>query len=308
MPPHAPGGLRGFLRELPLVGDGIRGGRALSRAKLRRLLRPLGFVQADTLGAFPPASAGARGLIADLTEGAIRDTFPRLLDLQRLVDGSAGEVVVSSVAEFLAAQDNTELTARAERLGHLLDAHGSDKLSVHDNAAFYAWLLGEPEQVRATLEIGLGTNDTSVPSHMGRAGRPGASLRAFRDYLPRARVYGADVDRGCLFAEERIATYFVDQTEPASLAALDAAIDEPLDLIIDDGLHAPHANLATLTFALRRMRRHGCGACVVEDIPERALPLWHHVAGLLPDAEFDVQLLRGRAACLCLVRLRSDLA
>jgi hypothetical protein len=70
------------------------------------------------------------------------------------------------------------------------------------------------------LEIGLGTNNTDVVSNMGSEGVPDASLRAFRDYLPNARIYGAGIDKRILFEESRIKTYFADQTDLAAAARL----------------------------------------------------------------------------------------
>ena len=65
-------------------------------------------------------------------------------------------------------------------------------------------------KVNTLFEIGLGTNNINVRSNMGLDGKPGASLRAFRDYL-NINVYGADVDKGILFEEDKIKTYFIDQ-------------------------------------------------------------------------------------------------
>ena len=51
------------------------------------------------------------------------------------------------------------------------------------------------------------------------------------------------IDRRILFHEDRISTFWVDQTDPNSLDALAAQLgDIKFDLIIDDGLHLPHAN------------------------------------------------------------------
>jgi SAM-dependent methyltransferase len=115
---------------------------------------------------------------------------------------------------------------------------------------------------------------------MGRQGKPGASLRAFRDYLPRACIYGADVDTRILFEEDRIKTFFVDQTDLASLESLGRRIAGDFDLIIDDGLHSPNANIAVLAFALKRLKPGGW--VVIEDIVGDAAPVWHVVAALLP--------------------------
>jgi len=49
-----------------------------------------------------------------------------------------------------------------------------------------------------------------------------------------------------------------------SFDALATAIDCQLDVIIDDGLHCPNANIASFIFALRNLRSGGW--FIVEDI------------------------------------------
>jgi hypothetical protein len=119
--------------------------------------------------------------------------------------------------------------------------------------------------VRKVFECGLGTNDPSIASNMGIDGRPGASLRAWRDYFPHAFIYGADIDRTILFSEERIATFEVDQTDPASIAALwqnDGLRD--FDLIVDDGLHTFEAGIHFFEHSHDRLRPGGI--YVIEDV------------------------------------------
>ena len=49
------------------------------------------------------------------------------------------------------------------------------------------------------LEIGLGTNNPKIVSSMGLKGKPGASIRAFKEIYINASIYGADVDENILF-------------------------------------------------------------------------------------------------------------
>lgn len=168
-----------------------------------------------------------------------------------------------------------------EELRALFQKYGSDKSTGHNYYLLYAWLLSAKRREELSmLEIGLGTNNIDVPSNMGLDGKPGASLRAFRDWAPRIRVVGADVDKRVLFAEERIETFYVDQTQPAVLAELAARFaPASFDMIIDDGLHNSEANLNTLLFALPLLKDHG--ALVIEDIGLADLPYWQIVFGLL---------------------------
>lgn len=156
----------------------------------------------------------------------------------------------------------------ATELCRSMARHGSDKaLGWHSYTPFYAALLATlPGPVRSLFEIGVGSNRLDVPSNMGLDGHPGASLRAWRDYLPGAQVYGGDIDETILFAEDGIETFFVDQTRSETFDALWARLPETtFDVIIDDGLHTPDAAALTLERCLPRVRPGG--VYVIEDVP-----------------------------------------
>ena len=128
------------------------------------------------------------------------------------------------------------------------------------------------------VEIGIGSNNPRVASNMGVFGTPGASLRAFRDFLPGAQIVGGDIDRTILFEEPGITTCFVDQLDTGSLRHFfsEAGV---FDLFIEDGLHELDANLNTLWIALEFAKE---GAwIVIEDIDLGLEPVWLAVAELL---------------------------
>ena len=169
-----------------------------------------------------------------------------------------------------------------QELGELFTAHGSDKATKHDYYKLYAYLLEKNKENDINiLEIGLGTNNTSIPSNMTSSGKPGASLRAFRDYYEKANVFGADIDSDILFEESRIKTFFVDQTKPETFTELKKQLPKKFDLIIDDGLHEPIANINTVR-ELSDLVAPG-GFLVVEDIFEGYLPVWQTALSQLPD-------------------------
>jgi hypothetical protein len=187
-------------------------------------------------------------------------------------------------------------------LARLFNLHGSDKAGKHNYYLIYAALLNaRRNDPISILEIGLGTNNLNVRSNMGVNGRPGASLRAFRDWAPKAAVYGADIDRRVLFEEDRIRTFYVDQTEDFNELA-DALGEERFDLIIDDGLHEPHANLNTLEFALGRMKDDGI--VVVEDIEAQYIGTWRILSSII-SARYEVLFVQTREAYVCCIRRRA---
>jgi hypothetical protein len=162
-------------------------------------------------------------------------------------------------------------------LSALCDKYGSDKGEIapsghpypwpsHTYADFYEGRFWHCRtHIRNVFECGLGTNNPNLPSSMGVTGRPGASLRVWRDYFPNAHVYGADIDRDVLFQEERISTFYVDQTSPESIRALWHAVPvQEFDLMIDDGLHTFAAGISLFESSFLKLRPEGL--YIIEDI------------------------------------------
>ncbi len=257
------------------------------------------FLITESFPVFAPMSAGSSRARAALTVQAAGQTFPFMLELLSATGSKIEEA--TPIAMFA---DTEEKQAAALKLKELFDSHGSDKAGSNKGRGHnYHLLYGSilvTQDASAVLEIGLGTNNVEFVSNMGKRGKPGASLRAFRDFLPSAHVYGADIDRSILFNEERIATFFVDQTDISSFSVLGAAVPDELDLIIDDGLHSPNANLATLIFGLGRLKLDGC--LVIEDISPRSLAIWQVIAASLPPDQYRSQIVAADQAFLFLVR------
>jgi len=243
---------------------------------------------------FVPNSAGDSNSLLRLTLQAVSQTLPLLSHLL----GVVGRTKLSAVRMEQLFTD-AEGKAAADVLKSLFTKFGSDKSTGRNYHRLYGEILKNKDDISYVLEIGLGTNNLDVVSNMGAQGMPGASLRAFREYLPNAMIIGADVDKRILFQDDRIQTYFVDQTDLASLESLGKNIPDSIDLIIDDGLHSPNANLAVLAFGLKKLKN--LGWLVIEDIPERAVPLWEVVAALLPDT-FASKLLRAEGALVFAVQ------
>jgi hypothetical protein len=160
---------------------------------------------------------------------------------------------------------NCENNENVDTLQDLLNKYRSDKASSHNYYKIYAFILeklGVNNKLNL-LEIGLGTNNPNLVSTMGSGGNPGASILAFRDFLPNSNIYGADVDKNILFNSERIKTFFVDQLDRSSFKELS---ENMYDVIIDDGLHSTGANLNTLLFAIEHIRVNGW--IIIEDISD----------------------------------------
>jgi SAM-dependent methyltransferase len=244
--------------------------------------------------AFVPYSAGGGRALAEMTLRAVDQTFPRLAGF---LEATGRPLLAPIPASEFDASERGRLAAAELKV--LFDRYGSDKARSHDYHLVYGPILADPAAVQAVLEVGLGTKHRDVVSHMGLRGRSGASHRAFRDFLPNARIFGADVDRRVLFEDERIQTSWVDQTNPESVAALERAVPDDLDLIIDDGLHTPNANIAILTLAMRKLRPGGW--VVIEDIAAPAVPVWQVIASMMP-ADYVVNLVDAAGSFLFIAR------
>jgi len=150
------------------------------------------------------------------------------------------------------------------------------------------------------LEIGLGTNNLDVVSNMGIQGRPGASLRSWREFLPQARIVGCDIDSRILFSENQIETYFLDQTSDDSWINLFSTLgDRKFDLIVDDGLHAPFANLRTIIHGLPRLKKNG--SIVIEDISLNGLPVFQLLKNELL-SDYNCEIVKTRRSIVFIVR------
>jgi cephalosporin hydroxylase len=114
-------------------------------------------------------------------------------------------------------------------LSWLAAVYGSDKGAIsHGYVDLYEqYLAGMRRRARRVLEIGI---------------YRGASLQMWRDYFPRAEVYGVDI-KEIAVPGSRIHTLVGDQSDPALLERLRAL--GPWDLIIDDGSHRQSHVLAT---------------------------------------------------------------
>jgi hypothetical protein len=159
----------------------------------------------------------------------------------------------------------------------VMTRHGSDKgKGVHNYTTIYSVLLREfRHQPILIFELGLGTNNPTLLSSMGVNGRPGASLRGWRELFPHALVCGGDIDRNILFDEERIQTFYCDQLDPIAIRDLwsQDVFRGGVDIIIDDGLHTFEGNTSFLNGSLEHLRPGGL--YVIEDIRQDAIATWY---------------------------------
>jgi hypothetical protein len=182
-----------------------------------------------------------------------------------------------------------------------MKTYGSDKSMIsyqswHNYTTYYHALFDPVKyNVLRIFELGLGTNNIALPSNMGINGRPGASLRGWRDFFPKADVYGADIDRDILFTEDRIKTYYCDQLSTQDVSTLwkEPELLEEFDIIVDDGLHTLPANWHFFEHSIHKIKIGG--VYIIEDILSRLISsyneLFHEWKKTHPNYEFCIMTL-----------------
>ena len=195
------------------------------------------------------------------------------------VDASVDEIFASNFDQSYEVYYNKNPRSL---LNALCDLYGSDKGEISTDGHPYHWpshsyadfmerTYGHcRSSVQFVFECGIGTNNPNLASSMGVTGKPGASLRVWRDYFPSAQIVGADIDANILFSEDRITTYHCDQTKPESIKSMwDRVPVERFDLMIDDGLHEVEAGACLFENSFHKLREGGL--YIIEDVPVSSL-------------------------------------
>ena len=151
----------------------------------------------------------------------------------------------------------------------IMEKYGSDKVPTikHNYTKVYHSLFSSiREDKLRVFELGIGTTNPNRCSNMScyKGYQPGASLRGWKEYFPNSQIFGADIDTDILFEEDRIGTFFCDQTKPEVIRALwkQLELQEPMDIIIDDGLHSFIPNMTFFENSIHKTKKF----YVIEDI------------------------------------------
>nr|QBK93053.1 MAG: methyltransferase [Pithovirus LCPAC403] len=156
-------------------------------------------------------------------------------------------------------------------LSKLFEKHGSDKHRNGYTDLYESLFKNIRDRDLVILEIGVGCKII-----MGREYSPGASLMAWGDYFPRARIFGTDVAyevTNLTMMDGRVTTHYCDSTDLKQVAdfmnevrkTLDILEDQSVfDLIIDDGSHLQNSQIKTLRHFFPMLRKNGIW--ITEDI------------------------------------------
>jgi SAM-dependent methyltransferase len=195
----------------------------------------------------------------------------------------------------------TNVSETPNDLCFIMNFFGSDKGhpindSNHCYTRFYHELF-KPDRYESlrVFELGLGTNNPNFPSNMGPDGKPGASLRGWKQYFPNASVFGADIDSGILFQEDRIRTFQCDQNDANSIKTLwsNTELEEGFNIIIEDGLHIFESNVHFFENSYHKLKVGGI--FIIEDVMYYTLERWNQKlqewAARFPNMSFRIYVI-----------------
>lgn len=175
----------------------------------------------------------------------------------------------------------------------IMKKYGTDKalfqgIGKHNYTTIYFLLFKKMiDNPIRLFELGIGTTKLDVGYNMGVSGKPGASLRGWSEFFPHADVFAADIDKDILFDEERIKTFYCDQTNPEIIKAMweDEALKEQFDIIIDDGLHEFGPNICFFENSIHKLKKGGI--YVVEDVVNTSIEDWKKIIMEKYEKEFS---------------------
>ncbi len=197
--------------------------------------------------------------------------------------------------------DLSTLRGQQSTLSLLADKAGTDKgglVSVgnapwpkHNYTDLYGLIFGlNRVSVSAVLEVGIGSDNPKIRGEWAKHAKVGASLYMWRDFFPKAQIFGADIDPESLVFSDRISSFIVDQTSPESVANLRSQLPSSVDVVIDDGLHEFRAGKTLFNGLSPSLSQHG--VYVIEDVHISDFKKYREFFMSLPD--FDVTFVSGR--------------
>jgi hypothetical protein len=192
---------------------------------------------------------------------------------------------------------NTELCEIMIRAG---SDKGESSVKMSHNYTMYYYTIFKDIKLKPlrVFELGIGTNNTALVSNMEKDGIPGASLYGWAEFFVNSNIYGADIDRDILFETDRIKTYYCDQTDPKEIALMwdRPGLEGMFDIIIDDGLHEPHANKCFFENSIHKLNVGGY--YIIEDIQETYLYKHKHQVdewiSVYDNCSFELVYLKSR--------------
>ena len=138
--------------------------------------------------------------------------------------------------------------------------YGTDKCPPMQSFTPFYEELCKGLEIKSLLEIGIGYPGTM--QHMPNY-KIGASLFMWRDFFPKAQIYACDIRRDTLINEDRIKSFYCDQSKRRSLLKLKEKIGQ-VDIIVDDGSHKTEHQILSAKVLLPMAKKY----YIIEDVKE----------------------------------------
>lgn len=208
--------------------------------------------------------------------------------IRKLLRDLKNELLHQELVFSLRQNYSLEKGADTGLLSILADKYGTDKGSLqfdssiahaypdkkrlpHTYTFIYEKLFSSiRHDVKTVFECGLGVPEGHITGHE----KTGPSLYLWREYFPNAQIYGADIRKHILFEDERIKTFYLDQTNPEVVkTAFSELGDTKFDIMIDDGLHTAEAAICLYKNCISYLK--DSGYYIIEDIQSYDIPVIH---------------------------------
>lgn len=134
--------------------------------------------------------------------------------------------------------------------------YGADKWGKHHyTPVYYDLFKDKREKVKKVVEIGTGE---------------GASMKMWRDFFPKAKIYGADIDiKRVPEIYSRMSLVSCDQTKESDLKNLLKETGKNINLFVDDGSHKPEDQVFTCNKLMPLLKK---GVIyVIEDVADPSI-------------------------------------
>jgi len=107
----------------------------------------------------------------------------------------------------------------------LFNSFESDRAIIHNYNYLYEALFSNfKNNTNDVLEVGT---------------YKGVSLKSWKAYFTKSKIYGINFDQDTVFEEDRIKTMIADQNKLESLSNVNTQWGKKYDIVIDDGWHQP---------------------------------------------------------------------
>ena len=173
-------------------------------------------------------------------------------ELSNYMESTSFKIIENEILSFL---DLDKPTTRTD-LCDILEKYGSDKQSDwHNYSALYDHLFKKFRYEKINLfEIGI---------------YHGASIKSWREYFSKAKIYAADVDEKTFLtvSDLDVEYFYCDQDNSQSIQNMwknESLNNIKFDVIIDDGKHEFSSNINFFKESIRKLRQGGI--FIIEDL------------------------------------------